>query len=172
MGFSGAGNHGNPWFSRLPDHIENGKPSPPGGGFLCRKTIKVRPGPSGLSEVRLAKINRTDLHLAGLRISIEQSTRIRRGGSKLLRSKMSPEPPVPGRGISFGRCGMTGRHGCASLGHPLRFRYRQAVYQAGSPAWSPYGMAMGRWNFVRPAGQPACVPYGTAMDCWFPAEQI
>ena len=80
---------------------------------------------------------------APLGISIEQSTRIHRSGSKLLRSKMSPEPPVPGRGISFGRCGMTGRHGCAGLGHPLRFRYRQAVYQAGSPAWSPYGMAMG-----------------------------
>ena len=34
MEFSGAGNHGNPWFSRLPDQLEKGQPSPSGGGFF------------------------------------------------------------------------------------------------------------------------------------------
>ena len=59
---------------------------------------------------------------------------------------------------------MTGRHGCAGLGPPIRGRYRQAVHQAGRPACGPYGIAMGRWNFVHFAGQPACAPYGIAMD--------
>ena len=70
----------------------------------------------------------------------------------------------PWQMVSFCRNGMTGRHGCAGLGHPLRFRYRQAVHFAGSPAWSPYGIAMSRRNFVHSAGQPACAPYGIAMD--------
>ena len=50
---------------------------------------------------------------------------------------------------------MTGRHGCA--GHPLRFRYRQAVHFAGSLA--PYGTAMG---LSRP---PSC----PAVACSLPA---
>ncbi len=37
---------------------------------------------------------------------------------------------------------------------------------AGSPAWSPYGIAMDRWIFVHFAGRPACGPYGIAMGRW------
>ena len=46
----------------FPDHIEK-KDSRHlrVAAFLCRKTTEVRPGPSGLSEVRLAGISRTDL---------------------------------------------------------------------------------------------------------------
>ncbi len=61
---------------------------------------------------------------------------------------------------------MTGRHGCAGLGPPIRGRYRQAVHQAGRPACGPYDIAMGRWNFVHQAGRPACGPYGIAMGRW------
>ena len=74
--------------------------------------------------------------------------------------------------VSFCRNGMTGRHGCAGLAHPLRCRYRQAVHFAGRPACGPYGIAMGRWNFVRFAGSPAWSPYGIAMDHWISAVPL
>ena len=36
----------------------------------------------------------------------------------------------------------------------------------------PYGTAMGRWNFVRFAGSPAWSPYGIAMDHWISAVPL
>ena len=80
------------------------------------------------------------------------------------RSSLAVKDHLPRQMVSFCRNGMTGRHGCAGLGPPIRGRYRQAVHQAGRPACGPYGIAMGRWNFVHFAGQPACAPYGIAMD--------
>ena len=72
----------------------------------------------------------------------------------------------PWQMVSFCRNGMTGRHGCAGLAHPLRCRYRQAVHSAGRPACGPYGIAMSRWNFVHFAERRACAPYGIAMNRW------
>ena len=80
------------------------------------------------------------------------------------RSSLAVKDHLPRQMVSFCRNGMTGRHGCAGLSPPIRGRYRQAVHQAGRPACGPYGIAMGRWNFVHFAGQPACGPYGIAMD--------
>ena len=74
------------------------------------------------------------------------------------RSSLAVKDHLPRQMVSYFRNGMTGRHGCAGLGPPIRGRYRQAVHQAGRPACGPYGIAMGRWNFVHQAGRPACGP--------------
>lgn len=75
----------------------------------------------------------------------------------LYRSSLAVKDHLPRQMVSFCRNGMTGRHGCAGLRHPLRFRYRQTVHFAGSPA--PYGTAMGL------SGPPSC----PAVACSLPA---
>ena len=60
----------------------------------------------------------------------------------LYRSSLAVKDHLPRQMVSFCRNGMTGRHGCAGLGPPIRGRYRQAVHQAGRPACGPYGIAM------------------------------